>query len=310
MYARPTLEPPTAASASSSWPTAAATDHKGKSADPTKRNRTSDVAETRNWPTATSSTTTGPGSQGRQGDNLQTAASTWPTPNASEAEHMPHARREGDRTLTSTAKQWMTPTSSLTNDAESPETFHARRERLAEKHGNGNGNGAGTPLTMQAKEWGTPTAHERSHSPRPVHHGVQLANQVSNWPTITVGDSESGQTRPSVNAKRGGGDSRLRVRAAMFQYGPPDPTTPKPGDASSPSDPTSRRLSVLLTLASHSRPSCGGLSALWLPDGTARPGVGLPHESLPRLLELCQTRRLSPRFVEWLMGFPLGHTEV
>jgi site-specific DNA-cytosine methylase len=27
-------------------------------------------------------------------------------------------------------------------------------------------------------EWGTPNAHERTHSPRDVDHGIQLANQV------------------------------------------------------------------------------------------------------------------------------------
>ena len=36
---------------------------------------------------------------------------------------------------------------------------------------------------------GTPTAHERTHSPRPVHHGVQLANQVATLPTPTVSDA-------------------------------------------------------------------------------------------------------------------------
>ena len=37
------------------------------------------------------------------------------------------------------------------------------------------------------------------------------------WPTPSVGDSESGQSRHSFNARRGGGDSRLRVTAVEVQ---------------------------------------------------------------------------------------------
>lgn len=43
----------------------------------------STCSERRNWPTATSSMTTGPGTSGRDvGENLQTAAHAWPTPSA------------------------------------------------------------------------------------------------------------------------------------------------------------------------------------------------------------------------------------
>ena len=34
-------------------------------------------------------------------------------------------------------------------------------------------------LAGQAEQqWGTPTSHERTHTPRDVDHGTQLANQV------------------------------------------------------------------------------------------------------------------------------------
>ena len=36
---------------------------------------------------------------------------------------------------------------------------------------------------------GTPTAHERTHSPRPVDHGIQLANQVALLPTPRTSDT-------------------------------------------------------------------------------------------------------------------------
>lgn len=39
----------------------------------------------------------------------------------------------------------------------------------------------GRNLCREAAEWATPTAAERTHDPRLVDHGVQLANQVSDW---------------------------------------------------------------------------------------------------------------------------------
>lgn len=50
---------------------------------------------------------------------------------------------------------WPTPTASLTNYSESPESFQARAERL--KASGVNGNGAGMPLTVAVKLWPTPT---------------------------------------------------------------------------------------------------------------------------------------------------------
>ena len=41
--------------------------------------------------------------------------------------------------------------------------------------------GKGCRIEDQAATWATPTAHERTHTPRQVHHGEQLANQVDLW---------------------------------------------------------------------------------------------------------------------------------
>lgn len=59
------------------------------------------------------------------------------------------------------------------------EVWTARRER--EKAKGRNGNGFGLTLSMAVQEraqWATPSAHPRTHSPRRVHHGRQLANEV------------------------------------------------------------------------------------------------------------------------------------
>lgn len=70
-----------------------------------------------------------------------------------------------------------TPSAGAHNEHESPESFAARAERLKEK--GYNGNGASKPLGIAAKEWATPTAHDRTHAPRAVDHGEQLANQAT-----------------------------------------------------------------------------------------------------------------------------------
>ena len=65
-------------------------------------------------------------------------------------------------------------------------------------------------LAGAARMWGTPTAHERTHTPRQVHHGEQLANPNSH----------------------GLGVASLGVTAA--RHGPHDPTTPTAGNDGSP----------------------------------------------------------------------------
>lgn len=53
---------------------------------------------------------------------------------------------------------------------------------------------------------GTPTAHERTHTPRPVHHGRQLANDLALLPTPRTSD----QNGPGVHGT-GGMDLRTQV---------------------------------------------------------------------------------------------------
>jgi hypothetical protein len=75
---------------------------------------------------------TGPGEKGAGGPNLQTMA----------------------------ALQWPTPTSRVSNDQESPESFNARRAKLLRE--GKNGNGCGMPLTQYAQQWKTPRASKTS----------------------------------------------------------------------------------------------------------------------------------------------------
>lgn len=46
-------------------------------------------------------------------------------------------------------------------------------------------------LAEIVRRWGTPTAHERTHSPRDVASGIQLANQAAKWATPAALDWKS-----------------------------------------------------------------------------------------------------------------------
>ncbi len=72
--------------------------------------------------------------------------------------------------------------------------------------------------------WPTATAHPRTHTPRPVHHGMQLANEVAAeeqriWPTAAAADSLRG---PGRSPHRNGGPN-LRTAVADEKPGPLNP---------------------------------------------------------------------------------------
>ena len=104
------------------------------------------------------------------------ACGSWPTPQTHDARpgHPERigrfgetGKRPGGRDLTdwAAAATWATPSGQLHNDGESPESFFARREKLAAK--GINGNGAGTPLPVQAKAvWATPSVPNGGRKPK------------------------------------------------------------------------------------------------------------------------------------------------
>ena len=81
------------------------------------------------------------------------------------------------------------PTHVATDDGKTPEAHLAMKERMK-----GGPRQTITSLAVMVKAverelWPTPTAHPRTHTPRPVHHGRQLANEVAareKWPTPTA----------------------------------------------------------------------------------------------------------------------------
>lgn len=83
----------------------------------------------------------------------------------------------------------------------------------------------GSPITKVPALLGTPTAHPRTHAPRPVDHGIQLANQIRDLlPTPVVNDMGEGKTperwdewTDEMKAKHGNGNGHGRSLAIEAQ---------------------------------------------------------------------------------------------
>ena len=54
-------------------------------------------------------------------------------------------------------------------------------------------------LREAASLWGTPSAHDRTQTPRDVDHGIQLANQARTWATPAARDWRSDSSEPHGN---------------------------------------------------------------------------------------------------------------
>jgi len=126
------------------------------------------------------------------------ASSRWPTATAKDCDgsrakgFSTKSGRHDGKTLTDAAYLWPTPNASVVNDGEAIESWRARQKKNLAKHCNGNG--MGTPLTIASLLWATPTSHERTHAPRQVDHGQQLANQASLWATPIARDARNDST--------------------------------------------------------------------------------------------------------------------
>jgi hypothetical protein len=212
---------------------------------------------------------------------LPSKAAQWYTPNTptggrsvpAETVASAGSTASGKRTvgLESQTRHWPTPSASLMNDAESPESFEARQAKWSGTYHNS------TPLTVARKTWSTPrsspnenrgSGHAPSHG---VTHGRTLAGDATTfavWPTprAVTGGAESGARKKELGrTKSGGGD----LQADTHAFSLPNQTTTTPGSTSLPRE-------EILPL----------LSLIW--------------ESAERRKLL----RLNPNFVEWLMGWP------
>jgi hypothetical protein len=158
-------------------------------------------------------------------------------------------------------------------------------------------------LEPQAKAWATPNTRDSEDSARhttdpsrPMHPGTTLTDGIRKWATPTSRDHKDG-TQDGSRCRKGINSILGRQAPAMKP----------PGPASSPSGPTSRRLWATPRAQENDQGEATKEavreSSDWL--GANRGATLQTHASA-----LTGKRRLNPRFVEWLMGLPVGWTDL
>lgn len=207
------------------------------------------------------------------------------------------ARRRSVRRMSASASsssRWPTPDAQVMNDSEEPETFLARQAELKAK--GINGNGSGLPLTVASKMWPTPAASETRQGFQQRPEGMASEQNQQSLTTIAMQWKTPRVERGGYTRDRG------------------DPEKPRltlEGQASVAQWPTP---SVADTMGSRKTRS-GDRSDEALLNGQAETTTlasilpDLPISTVGE--ESSHIRRsLNPLFVEWLMMWPFGWTEL
>ena len=208
---------------------------------------------------------------------LTIAARMWPMARSEDSECAGNHPGAVD-SLTGATKLWQTPHGMANTD------------KTGKKGGAGGGE-----FALQANNWGTPRVTTNSGIPCPEHtgKGSRLEDQAAlmAWPTPMQQDSES-----AGSVAKG----EFLTQASMtFPSSPPAPPTEPPGQESSQGGQDSRPLwpspcAYEDSKAHGMRPS--------------RIATGRKTEYLHRVVQ-DEKRRLNPAFVDWLMGYPIGHSD-
>lgn len=164
--------------------------------------------------------------------------------------------------------------------------------------------------------WATPEAHARTFTPRDVDHGIALANQVNLWPTpVAHDDQKSPEAHLAMKARMKGGPrtkpTSLTVVAKMWPTPRAENGIPwnnqaweRPLDQPQNLENAVARWPTATSRDGKGRDAPGRTGGMSLPEflhshqdqtnGTS----GTPSSNASRVL--------NPRFVEWLMGLPIG----
>jgi hypothetical protein len=211
------------------WATPTTNEHTGAGCGPNKDGAPNLRTQVDKWATPDCKTSTY--SNGLKGPNLREQTAAWPTPNAHVIEHKSRppivdgTRKPSDPQI-STAdyavhvfSQWPTPSASVANDGESPQTWHARAAKLKEKHGNGNG--AGLPLTVAATQWPTPAARDSKGANSEEHctvtgGGRKHMDQLSNF--VAHSSHQAQQTPDGAESSPNGQGTPRRLNPIFGEW--------------------------------------------------------------------------------------------
>jgi hypothetical protein len=239
---------------------------------------------------------------------LRNQIHNWPTANARDwkdsitGTHPPSRPNMSEQTLGQAvsvvhgkdAANWPTPNAQVSQDGESPETWLKRKEAMKAK--GYNGNGCGTPLTIavqlhgqaapasssslgsrQGLSWATPRATEAKLGRRytPGMTGKDLTKDVMQWATPQAHDAQGPKTPEQIAVMRAKGHGVKNLNEMV--------TWPTPSASCDQGRPSG------LAGGSGNRKKLNSM----LPEAEAKAmGCG----------------KLNPRWVETLMGLPIGWT--
>lgn len=224
---------------------------------------------------------------------------------------IPAQRASAVSTSGNVSTGWATPTASLTNDGETPNSFNARRERQNASHG--------MPLTVQARltGWPTPLANDATASKNAGGGWLKLpgAAALTGWPTPLAGDHRGGMASRAAE----GGRSNLNDTAALTAW--PTPTASDGGKNIRSKEGAMREvkrkggpqdlggaaaLSSWPTPCARDGKGCGkdGHDAPNRQGGASLPAAacGVTSSGSPATTE--KPALLNPDFSRWLMGLP------
>ncbi len=206
---------------------------------------------------------------------------------------------------------------------------------------------SGTTLSDFTRLWPTATSHPRTHTPRPVHHGAQLANEVAKqnavdeqslWPTPRRSDGERGGRGDLIQVVRGNKNgsthgeqtqSQSLVDGVGHDREPwPTPSTRDWKDSGENNTGEGRMGHGQLPEAVRNEEEQRCWPTPWASANELRttksaPSHGVSHGAVLSGV-VCDTEReagrtpppgtqsagpLNPAWVEWLLGIPIGWTD-
>ena len=184
----------------------------------------------------------------------------------------------------------------------SPPHGMANTDKTGKKGGAGGGE-----FALQANSWPTPNQTDNKGVSQPVGRRPEcdddLPSRVERWPTPASRDHKSGQASQATLDKNA---RPLNEAAEMnFPSSPPAPATEPLGQESSQGGQGSHRLWLTPKAAE-----------LW--GEKYKPETSQRHAAEGRQITLSQQvghvlykgkKRLNPNFVDWLMGYPIGHSD-
>jgi hypothetical protein len=216
------------------------------------------------------------------------------------------------------------PTAVAKDDGKTPAAHLAMKQRMGERDGTGANRTAITSLAVKVQQWPTPREAERcQYNSHDDYEALSL--RVQNWPTARQEDGESCGNHPGVVDSLTGATKLWFPTPASRDYRTPNKLSYQDRSGTTKGE-------QLQNFVEHSFPA--SLQAPQIQDGqpssesapTSRQRWATPTASMATMQdqEQAQTagnspdrpkygslekRRLNPRFVCWLMGFPLGWTE-